>query len=529
MAYVQQTLNRKINPKRGTIYDATGKNILAVSASCETVSINPTNISKGDKEKVAHALSSIFELDYDIVLKKVKKHSSIETIIKKVDKGTTDKLRVWMNENNITSGINIDEDTKRYYPYSNLSSTVIGFTGSDNQGLEGIERYYDDILKGEQGKILKLIDARGTDMGKEGEDYIAAIDGDDIVLTIDMTIQSIAEKYLATACMDNKCTDGGNVIIMNPKTGDILAMAEYPNYNLNSPFTINDETLKGTWEQLQAEQRNTLLQKMWRNRAISDTYEPGSTFKLLTSSAALEEGITQVDKKGEFNCSGSITIAGAKIRCWRHYRPHGAQSLREGLMNSCNPVFIGLGQKLGVRTYYSYLEKFGLLGKTGIDLPGESSSIFLKEEKVGPVELATISFGQRFGITPIQMATLVSTIANDGIVVTPRLVKATIDSRTGERNEIEIKEKGRVISEKTAKDVLSMMESVVKEGTGRNAAVSGYSIGGKTGTSEDGVNTNRYITSFVGVADISEPEVVIVIILYNPIGDGGHQGGEWSV
>lgn len=525
MAYRQQTLNRKINPKRGTIYDATGESVLAVSASVETVSINPGNIKKEDKEKVARALSDIFSLDYEKVLKKVNKNSSIETIAKKVEKEETNKLRVWMEENNIVTGINIDEDTKRYYPYSNLASNVIGFTGSDNQGLEGIESRYDEILKGKTGKILKLTDAKGTDLGNEGEDYEEAINGNDLILSIDMTIQSIAEKYLTEACIDNVCTDGGNILIANPKTGDILAMASYPNYDLNSPYEINDEELSAVWDTLSSGDKSVALQQMWRNKAISDTYEPGSTFKLLTSSAALEEGITDTDNSGEFNCGGSINIAGTRIKCWRYYRPHGAQSLRQALMNSCNPVFIGLGQKIGVEKYYSYLRKFGLLNKTGIDLPGEANSIFLKEEKVGPVELATISFGQRFEITPIQMLTMVSTIANNGKKFTPRLVKATIDGETGERKDVEVQEGEQVISEETAKKVLSMMESVVSEGTGKKAQVKGYSVGGKTGTSEDGVNTGKYVTSFVGVADISDPEVVILILLYNPTGEGGHQGG----
>ena len=264
---------------------------------------------------------------------------------------------------------------------------------------------------------------------------------------------------------------------------------------------------------------------MWRNKAISDTYEPGSTFKLLTASAALEEGITDTDRSGEFCCSGSINIAGTKIRCWRYYRPHGSQSLREALMNSCNPVFIGLGQKIGVDKYYEYLEKFGLLKKTGIDLPGEAGSIFLKKEKIGPVELATISFGQRFEITPIQMIKLVGTIANNGKEVNPRIVKATVDGKTKEVKEILIEEGEQVISEENAKKVLSMMESVVEEGTGKNAQVAGYAIGGKTGTSEDGVNTGKYVTSFVAVADINDPEIVMIVILYNPTGVGGHQGG----
>ena len=349
MAYTQQTLNRKINPKRGTIYDATGKNILAVSASVETVSVTPNNIKKEDKEKVARAMSDIFDLDYETVLKKVNKNSSIETIIKKVDKEKTDELRIWMNENNILTGINIDEDTKRYYPYATLASTVIGFTGSDNQGLDGIESKYDDILKGTTGKILKLTDAKGTDLGDEGEDYIPAVDGNDLVLSIDMTIQSIAEKYLEQACIDNVCTDGGSILISNPKTGDILAMANYPSYDLNNPYKINDDDLEFVWDTLSSGDKSTALQQMWRNKAISDTYEPGSTFKLLTSSAALEEGITDTDNSGEFNCSGSINIAGTRIKCWRYYRPHGSQSLRQALMNSCNPVFIGLRPKIRSR------------------------------------------------------------------------------------------------------------------------------------------------------------------------------------
>ena len=525
MAYARQTLNRKINPKRGTIFDCSGKIAFAVSASTETISVNPTNIPKEQKEKCARVISDIFSLDYEEVLKKVSKNSSIETIVKKVDKDLTDKLRVWMEENDITEGINIDEDTKRYYPYSTLASNIIGFTGSDNQGLEGLESAYDDILKGTPGKILKLRSATGGSLQNEGEDYVAAIDGDDIILTIDMTIQSIAEKYLIQMCIDNVCTDGGNIIIMNPKNGDILAMANYPNYDLNNPYTINDENLKAVWQELSSKEKTESLQKMWRNKAISDTYEPGSTFKLLTASAALEEGITDTDRSGEFCCSGSINIAGTKIRCWRYYRPHGSQSLREALMNSCNPVFIGLGQKIGVDKYYEYLEKFGLLKKTGIDLPGEAGSIFLKKEKIGPVELATISFGQRFEITPIQMIKLVGTIANNGKEVNPRIVKATVDGKTKEVKEIPIEEGEQVISEENAKKVLSMMESVVEEGTGKNAQVAGYAIGGKTGTSEDGVNTGKYVTSFVAVADINDPEIVMIVILYNPTGVGGHQGG----
>ena len=529
MAYTQQTLDRSVNPKRGTIYDATGKNILAISSTVNTITVNPTNISKNDKEKVSKALSDIFDLDYEKVLKKVKKRSSIETIVKKVDKDKADELRIWMSENNITNGINIDEDTKRYYPNNNLASQIIGFCGSDNQGLDGIEAIYEKTLKGEKGRIVKVTDAKGGEMSHEGENYIEAIDGNDIVLTIDATIQGIAEKYLKEACIDNVCTDGGNIIIMNPKNGDILAMAGYPNYNLNSPYEPTTDDMKKVWDTLSQADKVKNMQAMWRNKAISDTYEPGSTFKLITASAALEEGLTTTDKKGEFCCTGGITIAGVRMSCWRYYRPHGPESLRDALMNSCNPVFIGLGQKIGVHKYYEYLNKFGFLKTTGIDLPGEAGSIFLKEEKVGPVELGTIAFGQRFEVTPIQMVAAVGTIANKGNYVKPRVVKQIIDSTTGEKKDIEVVKQENIISKKTAEDVLSMMETVVAQGTGKNAQVKGYSIGGKTGTSEDGVNTNKYVTSFIGTASISDPEVVILITLYNPTGEGGHQGGAWFI
>ena len=369
MAYVQQTLDRTINPNRGTIYDRNGQ-ILAMSASVETVTVNPTNISAENKEKVAKALSDIFELDYETILKRVKRKTSIETIVKKVDKEKTDELRKWMNDTGIVYGINIDEDTKRYYPYGTLASHIIGFTGSDNQGLDGIEAKYDEVLSGEKGKIVRKTDASGSIIGAGEEGYIDAIDGDSVVLSIDANIQSIATKYLEEACIDNECEEGGVVIIMDPDTGDILSMVTYPEYDLNEPFTINNIELSNTWSSLPQADKNNALQKMWRNKAIADTYEPGSTFKLITTSTALQEGIvTDTDKAGEFSCTGAIEIAGTRIKCWRYYRPHGAQSLRNALMNSCNPVFIGLGQKIGVKTYYDYLRRFGLLDRTGIDLP----------------------------------------------------------------------------------------------------------------------------------------------------------------
>ena len=528
MAQEQQNLDREISAKRGIIYDRNGE-ILAMSASSEMITINPNNIPKEKKELVARKISEVLEIDYEKILKKVNRNSSIEIISKKIEKEKSNVLRQWMIENNIDQGINIDEDTKRYYPYSKLASQIIGFCGSDNQGLNGIEAKYDETLKGKKGSISKTTDAKGRNIGDTEEKYTDALEGNSIELTIDKNIEQIVEKYLEEACIDNKCTDGGNIIIMNPQNGDILAMATYPNFNLNEPFKINNSELESVWDTLSAEEKNNSLQAMWRNKAIADTYEPGSTFKLVTASASLEEKITDTDKSGEFCCSGGIEVAGVRIKCWRYYRPHGPESLREALMNSCNPVFIGLGQRMGVETYYSYLEKFGFLQKTGIDIPGEAGSIFLAKEKVGPVELATISFGQRFEVTPIQMVTMLSTIANKGKYVKPRLVKTIIKSDTEEREEIEPEYKNQVISEETAEKVLNMMESVVSEGTGKNAKVEGYRIGGKTGTSEDGVNTGKYVTSFIGVAPIENPQMVMLVTLYNPTGEGGHQGGDWTI
>ena len=520
----QQSQARKVTAKRGTIYDSTGKYTLAISSNVEAVTVNPTNIVKEDKEKVAKALSDIFELDYDKVLKKVNKKSSIETIIRQVEKSKTDELRKWMEENKIISGINIDEDTKRYYPYGDLAAQVIGFCGSDNQGLDGIEAKYDKELKGTNGKIERQTNAAGESLGDE--EYISAIDGNDLILTIDMTIQSIVEKYLEEACIDNVCTDGGSIIAMDPRNGDILAMATYPSYDLNSPYEPHTDAQKEEWTTLEGKAKTETMQKMWRNKAISDTYEPGSVFKTITSSAALQEGIvTDIDRQGQFCCTGGIEVAGVRIKCWRYYRPHGSESLRLALMNSCNPVFIGLGQKIGVTKYYEYLRKFGLFNKTGINLPGEANSIFVKEEKAGPVELATISFGQRFEITPLQMITAVSSIANKGIYIKPRIVKSIINSETGEKVDMPIETGEQIISKENAEKVLSMMNSVVSEGTGKNARVEGYQVGGKTGTSEDGVNTGKYVTSFCGVANTDDPEIVLLITLYNPTGEGGHQGG----
>ena len=536
LAYEQQTSDRKINPNRGKIYDATMKKILAQSSTVQSITVNPNSIK--EKEKVARELSDLFQLDYEKTLKKLQKRTAIQKIINKVDTDKANELRKWMNDNNIQEGINIDEDTKRYYPFNSLASQVIGFCGGDNQGLTGIEAEYDEYLKGKQGTISKITDASGKRISGTPEEYNKPTDGDDIVLTIDVNIQSIAEKYLKQACIDNNCTDGGNVIVMNPQNGEILGMAGYPNFNLNDPFFSVEELPQGVADKngldannLSDNDKNKLAQSLWRNKAISDPYEPGSTFKIVTTSIALQEEIATPDKAGEFCCVGYIEVAGVKMKCWRYYKPHGSESLRQALMNSCNPVFIGLGEKIGVSTYYKYLNKFGFLKKTGIDIPGEASSIFLNEKKVGPVELSTIAFGQRFKITPIQMATMLSSIGNKGVYIKPHFVKKIIRNseldENGNRKVTEIgKQEGeRIISEENAANVLSMMQSVVDEGTGKKAKSEGINIGGKTGTSEDGVNTGKYIASFIGIAPVESPKVVVLVTLYNPKGEGGHSGG----
>ncbi len=537
LAYQQQTINQIISPKRGNIYDATGK-ALAIGAQVDTITINPLKIVKGNdvdtkdyKEKIAKGLSEIFELNYEEVLEKVNSSSQVETIIKKVEQEKVEKLKSWMDENKITVGINIDEDTKRYYPYSTVASNVIGFCGNDNQGLSGIEAKWESVLTGTPGKIVSSKGSDQKEIPNAEETYISAENGSDLTLTIDLNIQSIVEKYLKQAVDENKCSRGGNVIAMNPKTGDILAMASYPDYDLNSPYTPN-ATLAKTYNSLSAEDKNEALYKMWANKSVAETYEPGSTFKVITASVALEENITSTDKAGDFYCKGyeefdDINDSKIKISCWRK-QPHGVQTLREALCNSCNPAFMQLGKRIGAPTLYKYYEAFGLFDSTNSGLYGEQTSIFQNLDNVGPVELATMSFGQRLNITPLQMITAVSCIANDGILMQPRIIKQITNTDTDTTTEIATKQVRQVISKQTSEKVKSMMESVVTNGTGRNAAVTGYSIGGKTGTSEPTVaNADEgYIASYVAISPIEDTQLVLLLTLYDPDGDNGHQGGQ---
>ena len=525
LAYNQQTINQIISPKRGSIYDSTGK-VLATSASVDTITINPTKIKSEAKEKLAREFSDIFELDYDEILAKVSSESSVETIIKKVEQDKVDTLKEWMDENDISIGINIDEDTKRYYPYSNVLAQVIGACGSDNQGLSGIENEWDSILSGVPGKIVSSQSASQEEIPNAEETYIAAENGSDLTLTIDLNIQSIVEKYLKQAVENNNCENGGSCIIMDPKTGDILAMATYPDYDLNSPFTPN-VSLSKTYSNLNSEDKSKAIYKMWSNKAVSELYEPGSVFKLITASTALEENITDTDIAGNFYCKGYEEVSDTIIKCWRDDNPHGSQTLRQALQNSCNPAFIQLGTKIGTTTLYKYYRAFGLFDKTGIDLPGEASSIFTNEASVGPVERATMSFGQRLSITPLQMITAVCAIANDGVLLKPRIVKQVTNTDTGAITNIATEEVRQVISSETASKITSMMESVVENGTGWRGSVTGYSVGGKTGTSEPAAgkeDTEGYVATYCAISPVEDTQVVLLLNLYKPPKDN-HQGG----
>ena len=535
--YNQLTTSRIISPKRGTIYDSTGK-ALAMSAQVDTVSINASKIvvkssdeevaaikTKALKEKVAKAFSDIFELDYEETLKKVSSESSFaQTIARKVEKDKIDELKAWMEENEIYSGINIDEDNKRYYPYSNLASNLLGFCGTDNQGLEGLESKWDDVLTGTPGKIISSQDAVQDLIPDQNETYIAAQNGNDITLTIDVNIQTIAEKYLKQACEENKCAEGGNVIIMDPNTGDILAMATYPDYNLNDPFTPTNIT-ETEWNKLSSSEQANTLQTIWNNRAITSTYEPGSVFKIITAAAALEEDIIDEDDKNVFYCPGYEKVSGIRINC-SDTSGHDYLDLRGALKYSCNPAFMQLGKKIGAATLYRYYDAFGFFNTTGFGSIGERSGYFWDLENVGEVELATMSFGQRFRITPLQMITAVAAVANDGVLMQPRIVKEITNTDTGAVTTIEPTAVRQVISKETSETLLDMLETVVEEGTGKYAQVKGYSIAGKTGTSEPDANDedNNYVASFVAISPVESPEVVVLVTLYGPKGES-HSGG----
>ncbi len=520
----QQTLNEVISPKRGSIYDTNGK-ALAISASVDTVSINPSKIESENKEKVAQALSDIFELDYETTLSQVKSNSSVVTIAKKVEQDKVSLLKSWMSDNKISSGINIDEDTKRYYPYNSLAAHIIGFTGTDSQGLYGIEAKWDSTLTGVAGKIVTIADVNNSEISSDASQYIEVENGSDLYLTIDVNIQSILEKYLEQG-VSKSGSKAGSAIAMNPKTGDILGMATYPSYNLNDPFVLTDEEIRSMLpdvdpSKLTSTERANLLYEKWADKNVSSAYEPGSTFKTIMTAVALEEGYTKEEIANDFNCTGSIEVADRIIRCASH-EVHGSQTLKQALANSCNVAFIQLGQRIGFNVLYKYFRAFGLFERTGIAITGESSSRFFDESEQGPVQLATMSFGQRFEITPLQLVTAVSSIANGGKLMQPRIVKQIVstDSESTNTTTIDPVTVRTVISEETAKKVCSMMQYVVTDGGGKRAAVKGYTIGGKTGTSENTTlnGTSRGVgsVSFVAIAPVEDSEIVLLTVLYEP-------------
>lgn len=511
----QQTLNQIISPKRGTIYDSNGK-ALAISAKVDTVSINPKNIKNENKEKVAKALSDIFELDYETTLSQVKSNASVVTIAKKVEHDKVSLLQTWMSDNKISAGINIDEDTKRYYPYNTLAAHIIGFTGTDSQGLYGIEAKWDSTLTGVAGKIVTTADVNNKEISSEASQYVEVENGSDLYLTIDVNIQSIMEKYLAEGVAQANAS-GGSAIAMNPKTGDILGMATYPSYNLNDPFTITDIDTS----LMSPQEKTNALYERWSDKNVSSAYEPGSTFKTIMTAIALEENYTKEDVLNDFSCPGSIVVADRTIRCASR-EVHGSQTLKQALGNSCNVAFIQLGQRIGFNNLYKYFQAFGLFDKTGIALTGESSSRFFEESNRGPVQLATMSFGQRFEITPLQLVTAVSSIANGGKLMQPRIVKQVVTTDSDSKNvtTIEPVTVRTVISEETAKKVCSMLEYVVTDGGGKKGAVKGYRIGGKTGTAEGtsiaGSHYNISSVSFMAVAPSEDAEIVLLTVLYYP-------------
>ncbi len=529
-AYNNQMKNQILSPKRGKIYDVNG-NILAMSVPVETISINPGKVAYSNKKSVknetlAQGLATTLELDYNEVLEKVNKKSSVVVIAKKVSEEKAENLKNWMNENKITSGINIDKDTKRYYPNNTIASNLIGICNDDNVGTIGIENRWNSTLTGTAGKIVTMQDVNKNPISDETEQYVPVENGSNLYLTIDITIQQIAEKYLKQAVEQNSCSGGGNVIVMNPQNGEILAMATYPNYNLNEPYAIEPTGALEVWDTYTKEQKTEAYHKLWVNKSVSQLYEPGSTFKIITAAVALEENIVQTDTENDFMCTGAYQVEDYNIHCWRA-EPHGSQNLRQALCNSCNPAFMQLGQRIGATTLYKYYEALGLFDQMGNDVAKTYPSIFHKLKNVGKVELATISFGQRFEISPLQLITAVSCVVNDGQLVEPKIVKQIENSDTGVIEVQEDKKLRQVVSKETSEKIRNMMQSVVVEGTGKRAAVEGYSIGGKSGTSEpmSGNEEAGYVASFLAISPIENPQVIVLTVLYDPEGES-FQGGQ---
>ena len=499
---------RTIKAARGRILDANGR-VLADNRRVCTISVIHSQIR--EPEKVIAVLSEELEMEEEEIRRRVEKVSSIEKIKSNVEKEKGDAIRAYG-----LAGIKVDEDYKRYYPWSDLASKVLGFTGADNQGILALESYYESWLEGEPGVILETTDARGVQIEGEGEKRIEPVSGDDLCISLDRNIQQYATQ-LAQQVKKAKEADSVSILVMRPDNGEILALADVPEYDLNDPFTLPEETGAVTQEQQQE-----LLNRMWRNACISDTYEPGSAFKIITASAALEEGV--VTEGDTFQCPGYIVVEGRKIRCAK-VQGHGTETFVQGTMNSCNPVFVTVGLRLGVDRYYHYFEKFGLKKKTGVDLPGEAGTIMHKKEDMGPVELATVSFGQSFQITPIQLATTVSSLINGGKRVTPHFGLKTLDQEGKVTHTFAWPVEKGIVSEDTGARMREILFQVVENGGGQNGRVEGYRVGGKTATSETlPRGTGKYISSFLGFAPAEDPKVLALCIIRNP--KGVYYGGQ---
>ncbi len=509
-AYYQQkakTLHereREIKAARGEIIDRNGK-VLATNKAVCTISVIHSQIT--DPERVIQVLADELGIEKEMIRKRIEKVSSREKIKTNVEKETGDRIRAYELD-----GVKVDEDFKRYYPYGNLASKVLGFTGGDNQGIIGLEVKYENYLKGVNGMILTTTDARGIELADTMEDRVEPVSGDTLQVSLDYNIQEYAQQA-AEKVMEEKQADAVVILILNPKTGEIYACVNAPEFDLNAPFTLPE----GTDAALNDEEKQAMLNQMWRNRSINDTYEPGSIFKVFTASAALEEGV--VKEEDTFYCPGYKLVEDRRIRCART-TGHGSETFVQGVQNSCNPVFIEVGMRLGTENFYKYFEKFGLMGKTGVDLPGEAATIMHKKENVGQVELATMSFGQSFQVTPMQMATTVCSLVNDGKRITPHFGIAVYDAESGEIEEtISYGKRKRILSKETSEKMRKILETVVSEGGGKKAQIEGYRIGGKTATSQTlPRSANRYIGSFIGFAPADDPQVAAMAIIYNPQG-----------
>lgn len=495
---------RDIKAARGEILDVNGT-VLATNRTVCTISVIHSQIT--DPERVIRELSRLLELDEGSVRKKVEKVSSMERIQTNVDKEIGDQIRSLGLD-----GVKVDEDYKRYYPYDELASKVLGFTGGDNQGIIGLEVMYEEYLKGINGKILTTTDARGIELSQVAEDRIEPVAGNTLQISLDYNIQTYAQQ-MAEKVMEEKKAEKVAILMMDPGNGEILAMVNVPEFNLNDPFTLNTEDGGAA---LSDEEKQEALNQMWRNGSINDTYEPGSTFKIITASACLEEGVVDLDDT--FQCPGYRVVEDRKIRCHK-VGGHGAETFVEGIRNSCNPVFIDIGLRLGTDRFFDYFQQFGLMDQTGVDLPGEAGTIMHKKENVGLVELATMSFGQSFQITPIQLAATVSSLINGGERVTPHLGVRILDGEGKKVKEFSYGSGGRIVSEETSAQMRTLLEGVVAEGSGKNAYVEGYRIGGKTATSQTlPRSANKYICSFVGFAPADDPQILAMCVIYDPQG-----------